>query len=55
MDGQVLTSWLSDELKNRPIQILEDDLDNQGKKSNILSADEEKELMERLSDLGYLG
>ena len=55
MDGQVLTSWLSDELKNNPIQILDKDIDHHSNMSNTLSAKEEEELMERLSDLGYLG
>ncbi|MBN1668641.1 MAG: alkaline phosphatase family protein [Anaerolineales bacterium] len=55
MDGQVLHSWLEAELQNRPVQYMTREISSSDPAGQALSALEEQELMERLSDLGYLG
>lgn len=54
MDGKVLIDWLSPELKKRPIKFQQQKKENQKKKLTGLNEEEEVEIMERLSDLGYL-
>jgi predicted AlkP superfamily phosphohydrolase/phosphomutase len=55
MDGRVLKEWLAPSLATRPASTYQWTPPQAEPESNGLSASEEEEILERLSDLGYLG
>ncbi len=54
MDGHVHTEWLTSELSKQKIQYFDHDQSTDANLNNALSDAEEDEVMQRLSDLGYL-
>lgn len=55
MDGSVHTEWLIPELRKLQAQYYDRDQSEQAIYGQALSDAEEDEVMQRLSDLGYLG
>jgi predicted AlkP superfamily phosphohydrolase/phosphomutase len=54
MDGRVLLEWLTPTHSKRTISIEQNELGSSAASSSELSEEDENEIMERLSDLGYL-